>query len=188
MHLFAACTCSVNIYGIIHNICRGRKNSRSDWLSAAGAFCCAEIAQAIACSKRTSERFYKYFYFRGGVGLKVLVVGNDAELTALTGKILERSGYDTACSRYGAETAGLIEREDVRLVIADIETDEAERIRFCKAVKDIQKPPKLLFIGRSGEEEIPMLNAGADDWIKKPYKTAVFLARASALLRQAENG
>ncbi len=120
--------------------------------------------------------------------MKVLVVGNDAVLTALTGKILERSGYDTACSRYGAETAGLIEREDVRLVIADIETDEAERIRFCKAVKDIQKPPKLLFIGRSGEEEIPMLNAGADDWIKKPYKTAVFLARASALLRQAENG
>ena len=117
--------------------------------------------------------------------MKILIVGYDAEITALTGKILERSGYDIVCRSYmpGADS---IESENIHLVIAELETDENERVRFCKTVKSIKRPPKLLLIGRSGEEEIPMLNAGADDWIKKPYKTAVFLARVSALMRQCE--
>ncbi len=117
--------------------------------------------------------------------MKILIVGYDAEITALTGKILERSGYDIVCRSYmpGADS---IESENIQLVIAELETDENERVLFCKTVKSIKRPPKLLLIGRSGEEEIPMLNAGADDWIKKPYKTAVFLARVSALMRQCE--
>ena len=117
--------------------------------------------------------------------MKILLVGYDEEITALTGKILERSGYDIVCRPYmpGADS---IESENIHLVIAELETDENERVRFCKTVKSIKRPPKLLLIGRSGEEEIPMLNAGADDWIKKPYKTAVFLARVSALMRQCE--
>ncbi len=117
--------------------------------------------------------------------MKILIVGYDAEITALTGKILERSGYDIVCRSY-IPGADLIESENIQLVIAELETDENERVRFCKTVKGIKRPPKLLLIGRSGEEEIPMLNAGADDWIKKPYKTAVFLARVSALMRQCE--
>lgn len=118
--------------------------------------------------------------------MKILVVGHDAGITALTGKILKRSGYDIICCSCIEDVPKAIERENIRLIIAELENDEIERIRFCKMVKSIDKPPKLFFIGRSGEEEISMLNAGADDWIKKPYKTAVFLARISALMRQCE--
>lgn len=118
--------------------------------------------------------------------MKILVVGHDAEITALTGKILKRSGYDTICCSCIQDVPAAVEGENIRLVIAELEADEIERIRFCKTVKSTDKPPKLLFVGRSGEEEISMLNAGADDWIKKPYKTAVFLARISALMRQCE--
>ncbi len=118
--------------------------------------------------------------------MKILVVGHDAEITALTGKILERSGYEALCCSCAADVQALISCGGFQLIIAELEDDEAERIRFCKTVKNAVRPPKLLLIGRSGEEEISMLNAGADDWIKKPYKTEVFLARISALLRQCE--
>ena len=120
--------------------------------------------------------------------MKILIVGYDAELTLLTGKILARSGYDIVCCSCMDEVLTLIARGDIGLVIAELESEEPERVRFCRAVKETQKPPKLLFIGRSGEEETVMLNAGADDWIKKPYKTAVFLARVSALMRQCPHG
>lgn len=116
--------------------------------------------------------------------MKILVIGYDEELTALTGKILERQGYDVVCQTDLRKAWEVIECESVRLVIADIEAEESERLEFCKAVKGLRKPSKLLFIGKSGEEESRALNAGADDWLKKPYKTSVFLARISALLRQ----
>lgn len=119
--------------------------------------------------------------------MKIMIVGNDCELAALTGKMLERSGYNAVCSSCGEEVTAQLENENIGLVIAELDNDENERICFCKAVKGAKKPPKLLLIGRSGEEEIPMLNAGADDWIKKPYRTDVFLARVSALMRQCEN-
>ena len=119
--------------------------------------------------------------------MKIMIVGNDRELAALTGKMLERSGYGAVCCSCGEEIPVQLENENIRLVIAELDNDENERIRFCKKVKSTEKPPKLLLIGRSEEEEIPMLNAGADDWIKKPYRTDVFLARVSALMRQCEN-
>lgn len=119
--------------------------------------------------------------------MKILIVGHDAELCAITGKILERSGYTAVCRVYDAETPESISRDTPALVIAELETDENERIRFCKAVKSLGSPPKLMLIGRSSEEETNMLNAGADDWIEKPYRTDVFLARVSALIRQCGN-
>lgn len=122
-------------------------------------------------------------FFYGGVDLEILIVGHDTELADLTGKILKRKGYDACSCRDISDAEKLISRENVRLVIADLETRQSERLQFCKSIKGMEKPPKLLFIGRSGEEETIMLNAGADDWIQKPYKTAVFLARTSALLR-----
>lgn len=120
--------------------------------------------------------------------MKILVIGYDEELTALTGKILERQGYDIICQTDLRKARKLIACESVQLVIADIEAEEAERLEFCKAVKGLRKPPKLLFIGKSDEEESRMLNTGADDWLKKPYKTSVFLARISALMRQCTVG
>lgn len=120
--------------------------------------------------------------------MKILIIGYDEELTALTGKILERKGYDVICCTDIRKIQTLIKQESVRLVIADIEEEEAERLEFCKSVKGLSKPPKLLFIGKSDEEESRMLNTGADDWLKKPYKTSVFLARISALMRQCTVG
>ena len=118
--------------------------------------------------------------------MKILIVSQDAQMADLTAKSLKRQGYDTICCADVSETELIVNRENIRLIIADLEADENERLRFCKSVRKMDKAPKLLLIGRSGEEESRALNAGADDWIKKPYKSAVFLARISALLRQSK--
>lgn len=119
--------------------------------------------------------------------MQVVIVGRDAYLSSFIAKSMERSGYSAACILYERDVLPVIEAQNAALVIADLEADETERIHFCRGVKDLKNPPKLLIIGSSFEEETVMLNAGADDWIEKPYKTDVFLARASALLRQSIN-
>ena len=119
--------------------------------------------------------------------MKILIVSQDAELAVLTGKTLNRRGYDVSCCCDVSEISALIEREEVHLVIADLEIDQEERLQFCKTVKNTQNPPELLFLSGNADEESSILNAGADDWIKKPYKTSVFLARISALLRRGGN-
>ena len=73
-----------------------------------------------------------------------MIVGNDAELTALTGKILERKGYDVICCADIGELPILLDRENIRLVIADVETDESARLHFCREVKSMSKSPQLL--------------------------------------------
>lgn len=119
--------------------------------------------------------------------MQVVIVGRDTYLSSFIAKSMERSGYSAACILYEKDVFSVIAAQNAALVIADLETDETERIRFCRGVKALKNPPKLFIIGSSFEEEAIMLNAGADDWIEKPYNTEVFLARVSALLRQSIN-
>ncbi len=120
--------------------------------------------------------------------MKILIVGNDEKIAVLTGKILIHNGYDTVSCPPGKEAMEKIMREKVCLVIAELDSDAAERADFAAEVKSMNDPPKLLFIGQSPDEESRMLSAGADDWIRKPYKTDVFLARVAALIRRYETG
>ena len=60
----------------------------------------------------------------------------------------------------------------------------SEGSTFCGLVKQMA-PMRLLFISASQDDEINLLNAGADDWMKKPYKMSVLYARIQALLRMA---
>ncbi len=115
--------------------------------------------------------------------MKVLLVGSDMELTRLTGKILRRNGYNIRCALSLEEAKAALDTEAYGLVVLDYELGEARRKQMLSAIKG-QGRPRILCISGSPEDEVPCLNAGADDWIKKPYHVDVLLARMSALLRQ----
>ncbi len=113
----------------------------------------------------------------------MLLVGSDRELTRLTGKILRRSDYDIRCALSLEEAEAALEAEAFALVILDYELDEPRRKQMLADIKQHGRP-RILCISGSPEDEVPYLNAGADDWIKKPYHMDVLLARMAALLRQ----
>ncbi len=115
---------------------------------------------------------------------RVLYVGHDRELAEVTGRILKRHQYRTqlVIGIEDAEHALLTQVFD--LVVLDCETTKEERGRFYRTVQKQENVPCLLLISGSREDEIPALNEGADDWMKKPYRVEVLLARMAALLRQ----
>ncbi len=115
--------------------------------------------------------------------MRVLLVGSDKELTRLTGKILHRNNYDIRCAESLDEAATALGTMEFSLVILDCELNEARRKQILEGIRRYGQP-HILCISDDPEDEVAYLNAGADDWIKKPYHVDVLLARMSALLRQ----
>ncbi len=116
--------------------------------------------------------------------MKVLLIGCDRDIVEMTEKILRRNGYGVI-SAVGKEEAlrCLCDRE-CDLVVMDCDMAEPDRDRLIVTVKGMPDAPLLLAISGDREDEIPLLTAGADDWVGKPYQMDVLLARMAVLLRQ----
>ncbi len=119
--------------------------------------------------------------------MNVLFVGNDREIIRMTGKILQKNHYDTFCAAGIDETERILNQEHISLVIVDCDMRRSERDDICKTIKQRENPPLLIMLSEDAEDEVPLLRSGADEWIKKPYKMDVLLARMSSLLRRETN-
>ena len=123
---------------------------------------------------------------------RILIVEDDLTSRRILSQILSPD-YDTLEAANGQEALDLLNQSehDVSLIFLDIWMPVMDGYTFMEKLRTnhiLAAIPVIVLTGRSGEEETVMLNAGADDWIKKPYKTAVFLARVSALMRQCPHG
>ncbi len=116
--------------------------------------------------------------------MKILFIGSDREIADMTCKILRRNHYDAVAVIGKEEAIGALGQYDPALVLFDCEMSEDDRTAVVQAVKKGQEPPRLLMISGEKADEIPALVAGADDWVQKPYRMDVLLARMAALLRQ----
>ena len=115
---------------------------------------------------------------------KLLYIGCDRTLAEITAKMLQRRGYDVLCAVGAEEATAAVHLHKPDVVVADFDVNRAEGSTFCGLVKQMA-PMRLLFISASQDDEINLLNAGADDWMKQPYKMSVLYARIQALLRMA---
>ena len=123
--------------------------------------------------------------YLGGEGLsKIIFFGSDRMLTHMNGRLLSRNGYDVKCTAGIDEVLQTVRSQKIDAVVADMEVDTHQIVSFCRRVKETEGTTKLLLISESWEDEIPVLNAGADDWIKKPYQMRVLYARLNVLLRR----
>lgn len=116
--------------------------------------------------------------------MKVLWIGSDREIVHMTVKILRRNRYNALPALGRDEAAALLVQNVFDLVVLDREMREDDCLNLMQLVKRGTAPPRLLLISPNREDEVPLLEAGADDWIQKPYQMNVLLARMAALLRQ----
>jgi DNA-binding response OmpR family regulator len=118
----------------------------------------------------------------------VLIVEDDAIIRDALGDALSNAGHHVRA--VDSALAGLRElrREPPDLVILDLglpDLDGADALRMMRAVSDV---PVIVATARRGElDAIRLLNAGADDYLTKPFSAAHVLARVSAVLRRVRN-
>ncbi|WP_273690813.1 response regulator [Ketogulonicigenium vulgare] len=115
----------------------------------------------------------------------LLIVDDDARIRALLQKFLQRSGFLVTAARDAAHARRLLEGLEFDLVVLDVMMPGENGIDFCRDIRARLGVPVLLLTAR-GEtsDRISGLEAGADDYLPKPFEPKELLLRINAVLRR----
>jgi DNA-binding response OmpR family regulator len=119
-------------------------------------------------------------------GPRLLVVDDDDDIRVLVATLLERTGATVHQAADGRE--GLREFHAWRpdLVVLDINMPELDGWQVLDRIRDMSDVPVLMLTARGNElERVRGLQAGADDYLVKPFGKQELVARVQALLRRA---
>ena len=120
---------------------------------------------------------------------KILVVEDDAKIAAALKEGLERDSYEVSLAGTGEEAFFLLSSESFSLVCLDIMLPGRSGIEVLRAVRKtgVEIPVLLLTARDAVEDRVEGLDAGADDYLVKPFAFPELLARIRSLLRRTVN-
>lgn len=117
----------------------------------------------------------------------ILIVEDDQRLAELTREYLQSNGLSVSIEMDGAKAAARILQEQPDLVILDLMLPGEDGLSICRAVRGQYEGPILMLTARSDDmDQVLGLEMGADDYVCKPIRPRVLLARIRALLRRHE--
>ena len=117
----------------------------------------------------------------------VLVVDDDQALRRAVARALELDGYSVDVAEDGAKALAFFEQGVVApdAVVLDVMMPNLDGIAACRAIRENSSVPILILTARQNvEERVEGLDAGADDYLGKPFAVVELLARLRALLRR----
>ena len=117
---------------------------------------------------------------------RVLVVEDEAEIASPLVRALEREGYAVTQARTGRDAVATAVRDQPDVVILDLGLPDMDGVDVCRALREADYDGAVLMVtARSRElDRVVGLDAGADDYLAKPFGLAELLARLRALLRR----
>lgn len=118
---------------------------------------------------------------------RILIVEDDQRLAELTAEYLQANGYEVAVEGDGGRAARRIIDSQPDLVILDLMLPGEDGLSICRRVRGQYAGPILMLTARSDElDQVQGLDMGADDYVCKPVRPRLLLARITALLRRSE--
>jgi DNA-binding response OmpR family regulator len=118
--------------------------------------------------------------------MRILIVEDDHKIANAIKKGLEQESYAVDVSYDGKDGLGSATTIEYDLIILDRMLPEVDGINICRAIrdKDINTPVLILTAKDKIKDRVDGLNAGADDYLVKPFAFEELLARVRALLRR----
>ena len=117
---------------------------------------------------------------------RILVVEDDHHIAQLLRLYLEREGYEAHVARDGREGLRLFGEIDPDLVILDLMLPGLHGRDVCRAIRTRSATPILMLTALDDERDVVEgLDLGADDYITKPFKASVLMARVRSALRRS---
>jgi len=125
-----------------------------------------------------------------GGSVRVLVIEDEVKLAELARRSLEEEGYRTEVALDGDTGLALASSEDFDLIILDWLLPKRDGRLVCETLRALgNKAPILMLTARASvDDRIAGLDAGADDYLTKPFAFGELLARSRALLRRGQSG
>lgn len=119
---------------------------------------------------------------------RIFFVEDDLSLINGLTYAIQKEGYEVKVARTGLEAEQFWAEGKYDLVILDVSLPDGSGFELCKKIRQNSKVPIMFLTAADEETDIIMgLDIGADDYITKPFKLAVFLSRVNALLRRSSN-
>ncbi|QQD21993.1 response regulator [Venatoribacter cucullus] len=118
---------------------------------------------------------------------RILIVEDDERLATLTKDYLESNGLTVAVEGDGGRAIERIKTEQPDLVVLDLMLPGEDGLAVCRIVRPYYKGPILMLTARTEDlDQVLGLEMGADDYVAKPVRPRVLLARIRALLRRVK--
>ena len=116
----------------------------------------------------------------------VYVVEDDAAIRGELIEVLERNGLETAACETFDHVVEDIQAAHPDVVLLDLTLPGTDGQFICRELRSVSDVPIMVLTSRVTEiDEVLSMNMGADDFIPKPYRARVLVARIQALLRRA---
>ncbi|CAN5316319.1 response regulator [soil metagenome] len=117
---------------------------------------------------------------------KVLVVDDEPQITRVLRHSLTAHRYDVRTAADGVSGLETFHDWHPDLIITDLQMPEMDGIEFCREVRKVSTLP-IIVLSVRGEEKtkVQALDAGADDYVTKPFGIDELLARVRAVLRRS---
>ncbi len=118
--------------------------------------------------------------------VRVLVVDDDRRLLAALRRGLTLHGFDVGLARDSGEALGYLQGRWPDIIVLDIMMPGMDGLTLCRLVRETETIPILMLTARdSVPDRVAGLEAGADDYLVKPFAFDELVARVQALLRRS---
>jgi two-component system, OmpR family, KDP operon response regulator KdpE len=115
----------------------------------------------------------------------ILVVDDDSQIRRVMRNALSSHGYTIIEARNGEEALKKVRTERLDLIILDLNMPDMDGIEVCREIRVVSNLPIVMLTVRSAEKDkVRALDAGADDYVVKPFGIDELLARIRAALRR----
>lgn len=117
---------------------------------------------------------------------KIIVADDEQLIRRLVSDFLKKDGFTVLEAENGEEALLLFEKnKDTDLLILDIMMPEKDGWEVCSEIRKTSSVPILLLSARSEEfDQLKGFESGADDYVTKPFSTALLMKRVEALLKR----
>ena len=121
------------------------------------------------------------------MNIKILIADDEERWRRIAGDFLRNEGYKVLEVENGLQAVETLKREDdISLVILDIMMPVMDGVAACQAIREFSNVPIIIVTARSDEEsEVLGFVCGADEYISKPLRFPVFIARIKALIKRS---
>ena len=120
---------------------------------------------------------------------RILVVEDEKSISSLIRAILTGNGYDVIQAANGTEAFSMISSHCPDLIVLDLGLPDIDGMEIIRAIRSWTEMPIVVVSARSYDrDKVEALDAGADDYLTKPFSATELLARIRVALRHTRSG
>lgn len=118
---------------------------------------------------------------------RVLLVDDETQITRVLRRSLQSHGYDVQVAADGALALQVFADWPPQIVLTDLKMPNVDGLQLCRNLRAVSQVP-IIVLSAKGEEttKVEALDAGADDYVTKPFGMDELLARIRAALRRTQ--